>query len=320
MTPAVAALAAAGAVELFNASMRSRPWSGVLALGVAATGVWAYVLLRRTPGWNPWLAWTVAALTAVAVLALLAAHLVRMRSEPPDQSAEQSERTVPGRMRGVGGRAARLIVIAGVAGLVAGLAGPAAYAAATAGHRTNGNIPTAGPSGSGMGFPGGGRMPGGARPPAGMPAMGGRMPDLPSGFPGGGTARGGTGGPPGGQGGVNGNVSSGMLAYLDKHRDGAAWLLAVGNSQQAASLILRSGQPVISMFGFTGSDHAMTVQKLQALVKAGKLHYVLAGGGFGGPGGGSSAVTSWVTKNCTAVKPADYGDSSSSAQSLYRCG
>ena len=123
-----------------------------------------------------------------------------------------------------------------------------------------------------------------------------------------------------------GDVSGAMLTYLKNHRGGATWLVAVSNSQSAASIILQTGQPAISMFGFIGSDHAMTVQRLQQLVRAGKLHNVMVGGGGpggGGFGGGNSAVTSWVTKNCTAVKPADYGGSSSSTQtggSLYRCG
>jgi hypothetical protein len=67
----------------------------------------------------------------------------------------------------------------------------------------------------------------------------------------------------------------------------------------------------------------MTAQKLQQLVKAGRLHYVMTGGGRAAPGEGNSEVTSWVMKNCTAVKVSEYGGSSSSAQnggSLYLCG
>ena len=129
-------------------------------------------------------------------------------------------------------------------------------------------------------------------------------------------------------------VSSQLVSYLEKNQNGATWLVAVSDSQSAASIILQTGKPVISMFGFTGSDRAMTAQKLQQLVKAGKLHYVMTGGGFaggrGGPGEGNSEVTSWVTKNCTAVKVSAYGGSSSSGQnggsstqsggSLYLCG
>jgi 4-amino-4-deoxy-L-arabinose transferase-like glycosyltransferase len=116
-------------------------------------------------------------------------------------------------------------------------------------------------------------------------------------------------------------VSSQLISYLEKNRDGATWLLAVPSAQSASSIIIQTGQAVIAMGGFTGSDPAMTVEKLQAYVKAGKLHYVMTGGA--GPGGdGSSSVTSWVSKNCTALKPATYGVSTStqSNQTVYRCG
>jgi hypothetical protein len=118
-----------------------------------------------------------------------------------------------------------------------------------------------------------------------------------------------------------GQVSSQLISYLEKNRDGATWLLAVPSAQNASSIIIQTGQAVMDMGGFTGSDPAMTVEKLQAYVKAGKLHYVMTGGG--GPGGdGTSSVTSWVAKNCTAVKPATYGVSTStqSDQIVYRCG
>jgi hypothetical protein len=42
----------------------------MLPAASAITGSWAFVLLRRTPSWNAWLAWTVAGATVVAVLAL----------------------------------------------------------------------------------------------------------------------------------------------------------------------------------------------------------------------------------------------------------
>jgi 4-amino-4-deoxy-L-arabinose transferase-like glycosyltransferase len=295
MAPAVAALTGIGAVELSGAYCRNRAWSWVLPVSVAATGAWAFVLLRRTPNWNSWLAWTVAGLTAVAVTGLLTARFGH-------------------------GALTRLALLAGIAGLVAGLAGPAAYATSAASSHTNGTNPMAGPNSGDMGFPG---MHGGRIPDGGGQLPGGQMPG------GRGGGRAGGGGP-----GMGREVSSQMVSYLKKNQNGATWLVAVSNSQSAASMILQTGKPVISMFGFTGSDRAMTAQKLQQLVKAGKLHYVIAGGGFGGgqggPGRGNSEVTSWVTKNCTAVKASEYGGGSSSTQnggsstqssaSLYRCG
>ena len=70
MAPPIAALTGIGAVAFYQACRRSGRWSLLLLAAIAGTGGWAFVLPRRTPSWNPWLPWAVAAATAVAVLAL----------------------------------------------------------------------------------------------------------------------------------------------------------------------------------------------------------------------------------------------------------
>ncbi|WP_420076416.1 ArnT family glycosyltransferase [Streptomyces sp. JL3001] len=192
------------------------------------------------------------------------------------------------------------------------------------------------------GFPGGrqggGQMPGGGNgqapdgagdggAPAGANSSVGEGGTPPNGSGTGGTAPGGTdtgsGTRPGGAGGgfggggMGGGASSELIAYLKKHQDGAEWLLAVSSSQSAAQLILSSGEPVISMWGWSGSDKAMTLARLKELVKKGELHYIQIGGGGmgGGPGGGgdvSTEVTEWVQKNGTAVKESEYGSTTGS--------
>lgn len=134
---------------------------------------------------------------------------------------------------------------------------------------------------------------------------------------------------------MGGGASSELTAYLKKHQDGAKWLLAVSSSQSAAQLILDSGEPVISMWGWSGSDKAMTLARLKELVEKGELHYVQVGGGGmgGGPGGGSgvaSEVTQWVREHGTAVEASAYGgvsqstsgsdadDGADNASSVYR--
>jgi 4-amino-4-deoxy-L-arabinose transferase-like glycosyltransferase len=113
-----------------------------------------------------------------------------------------------------------------------------------------------------------------------------------------------------------------MADYLVKNRGGARWLVAVSSAQEASSLILETGEPVIAMGGFTGRDPAMTVDKLQEYVQSGQLRYILIGEGRGGPGGGgSSEVTAWVKENGTLVDASAYGGSSSTSSSsaqLYR--
>jgi 4-amino-4-deoxy-L-arabinose transferase-like glycosyltransferase len=339
--PPIAALTGIGAVALYRAYRRSGWWSLVLPLAVAVTGAWAFVLLRRTPGWNPWLSWTVLAATVVTVLILVLGRVRRF-----------------GRVLG-----RRLLIPAGVAGLIAGLAGPAAYAATPLSHAANGTNPVAGPTaGGGFGGPGGAV---GGR--GGFPGFGdGTRGDYPGGGPGSGFGRPGSGpgtgaagaggqgrayrdegfggggfgdgghrdanpgeggfrlGGAGGTGGLGGEVSKQLISYLKADRDGATWLVAVQGSQEAAGIILQTGGiPVMAMGGFTGTDAAPTVAQLEQYVKQGKLRYVLTGGrgGFGGGGNGTvGAAVSWVEQNCSAVPASAYGGSATGAQALYRCG
>jgi 4-amino-4-deoxy-L-arabinose transferase-like glycosyltransferase len=184
----------------------------------------------------------------------------------------------------------KVAAVALAASAVAGLAGPAAYAVTPLQSQVNGSNPTAGPSTGGMGgFGGPGGMPGGQFP--------GRAPgqdsgaERPSGFM---------------RGGPGGGVSDSMAKYLVANQGTATWLVAVSSAQQASSLIISTGKPVIAMGGFTGSDPAMTVDRLQELVASGQLGYVMPGGGNGGgPGRGNPEVTSWVQQNCTAVDGQD---------------
>ncbi|MET7570670.1 glycosyltransferase family 39 protein [Streptomyces sp. NPDC005492] len=351
LAPGIAALCGGGGVMLWRAFRGGDArWSWVLPAGLAVTGIWAIVVLRRASGWNTWLWPTVGVLMVLAIVGLFV-------------------------FRTGSGNRARLLTASVVAAIIAALAGPTAYAVTPAassgsGGGMGGTNPTAGPStgggmgggpgggtrggfGGGEGGPGGsqanGEAPGGMTPGGGgtgeLPQGGGAPSGAPSGaaggaaggqpggttgeFPGGGTAPGGTGTAPGGDtgstggtrggfggggGGMGGTTSSALISYLEKHQDGAKWLLAVSNSQSAGQLILSTHKPVISMWGFTGSDQAMTLAKLKELVKKGELHYIqLGGGGMGGNSTLNTEITAWVQKNATAVKESAY-DKSATAE------
>jgi hypothetical protein len=242
--------------------------------------------------------------------------------------------------------------VAGVAGLIAVLAGPAAYAMSPLSKTIEGSNPLAGPTaGGGLGGFAGGY--GAGRDGTGRAGTGLDGTGLD------GTGLDGTGGPvgtdgrdgagrtggAGGFGGLGGGTASKQLiSYLEAHRDGATWLVAVQGSSAAASIILATdGIPVMAMGGFRGTDPAPTLAQFEQYVKQGKVHYVLTGGrgGFGGGGGAGtvSSVTSWVEQNCTAVPASAYGGTGGSgtggsgsatsggtgtaagaAQTLYHCG
>ncbi|MFK0281027.1 ArnT family glycosyltransferase [Streptomyces sp. NPDC090499] len=296
MAPGIAALAGAGGVLLHQAFREgsAAKWGWVLPVAVGAGAVWAVVLLQRVSGSGT--VYTVAEAVvalggAVAVAGLLAGRFMKRQ---------------------------RLLGLATVAAVVALLAGPAAYSVSAAtSASTNGTNPTAGPStGGGMGG-GGGQRPSGSAPsgtrsgtaPSGTASSGSSgsqsmgQPPTATGSTGSGSGTDSAGQSQSGRtsGGMGGGsqVSSAMITYLKKHQDGATWLVAVATDQTASSIILESGQPVISMGGWSGSDNAMTLAKLKSLVKAGKLHYVVVSSDGGQ--GTDSQIATWVKKHGTAV-------------------
>jgi 4-amino-4-deoxy-L-arabinose transferase-like glycosyltransferase len=85
------------------------------------------------------------------------------------------------------------------------------------------------------------------------------------------------------------------------------------NSKSAASIILATNDPVMSLGGFSGRDPILSVDQFAALVKSGQLRYVLLGGGGGGPGpggqGSGGAISQWVQANGTLVPATQIGGS-----------
>jgi 4-amino-4-deoxy-L-arabinose transferase-like glycosyltransferase len=83
------------------------------------------------------------------------------------------------------------------------------------------------------------------------------------------------------------------------------WAAATVNSNNAAGYQLGSGEPIMAIGGFNGTDPAPTLAQFEKDVAEGKIHYYIAsgGGGFGGGGAGSgdaSQITSWVESHFTA--------------------
>jgi len=293
LAPAIGAVVGMGSVLLWR-HRRNVFAALTLAATIAVSAWWSYTLLGRSADFLPWLRWVVLAGGIVAALGMLAAL------------------RLPARIA---------LATAGLA-LAAVLAGPAAYAVQTASEPHTGSIPSAGPASQGGGFGGrggGGRGQRGAFPGGGMGAPGG------GGFPGGGTQQGGAtqgGGTPGGTaqgGGMRGGggmggllnaatVSDQMKSLLDANADQYTWVAAAVGSQNASGYQLATGDPVMPVGGFNGSDPSPTLAQFQQYVADGKIHYFIGGGGFGGGRGGtssggsnySSQIAEWVAANFTS--------------------
>ena len=158
--------------------------------------------------------------------------------------------------------------------------GPAAYTLNTVATPHLGSIPTAGPVSS-QGGPGGGTR--GGFGPGGTDRDG-------AGFPGGTPPQGMGQTRPGGGMGEAGSASTAVVQLLQADQGSYRWAAATTGSQGAATYQLASGQPVMAIGGFTGSDPSPTLAQFQAWVAAGDVHYFVAGGGFGGGRGGQRHV------------------------------
>lgn len=103
-------------------------------------------------------------------------------------------------------------------------------------------------------------------------------------------------------------ADSALVQYLLQNQNGAAWLVAVDSANESAAIQLTSGQPVMAIGGFNGSDTPLTLEQFKQLVADGKLKYYAASshGHGGGPNGGNSEITNWIKKNGKVV---NYGGS-----------
>jgi 4-amino-4-deoxy-L-arabinose transferase-like glycosyltransferase len=113
-------------------------------------------------------------------------------------------------------------------------------------------------------------------------------------------------------GGTGTNASQAVYDYLLANRGSADWIVAVQGANEAAQIELATGQPVMAMGGFTGTDPAPTLAQLQEYVGSGRLRYVIVGGaggpggpGNGGPGGGrgtTGEIAQWVASHGSLVE------------------
>ena len=131
LAPAIAAVVGISVSELWRGKEYLTPRI-VMAVMAAATGVWAYVLLDRTPDWTPWLRWVVL-VGSIVVASVIAVGVHKL---------------------------GRLTAVVAIVATLFGLAAPAAFAIYNVTHPHGGPGTMSGPARDG-GFGGGPGGPGG---------------------------------------------------------------------------------------------------------------------------------------------------------------
>jgi hypothetical protein len=323
LAPGIAALVGIGASLWWRHRLG---WAGrsVAAGALAVTAVWAFILLDRTPHWLPWLRWMViVAGLAGAGLLLAGPQLASLARSRRSRLALAVAPLALALVAGLAGPAAYALdtVSTTYTGSIpsagpqsGGLGGgPGGGGPGGAGALRGGPAGQAGSSRTGTGTTGGGTtgtVPGGGSGTGTPPGGSGSGRTAPGGTGSGGTAPGGTGtasragglGGPGGSGGGgagglagNTTVSKTLVKLLEQDASKYKWVAATEGSEGAAPLELASGDAVIAIGGFNGTDPWPTLAAFEALVAKHEVHYYIGQGSenFGG-GHGSSAIASWV--------------------------
>ena len=315
LAPAIGAIVGIGATTLWKVR---REWSARVAM-IATLGLtvwWVLRLLDRSPKWHPYLSDALIAAAIVvavgivvasarrAVMASVAILAVIVGLAAPAASSVTTARAVHNGPLPTSGPATS-----------GGRFGPGGFGPGRFGARLTPKplkvIRSLRKQFQGAGGVTGGTFPGG--PPGGFPA------GPPGGFPGG--TAGGTGGTPGGgavPGGAGGGPTGGrgggifgsptpgkaVTTLLEHARTGGyRWAAATIGATNGAGFQLASGQPIMAIGGFNGSDPTPTLAKFKHYVADGKVHYFISSN-FGLPGGGQTGtgttISQWVQSHFAA--------------------
>jgi 4-amino-4-deoxy-L-arabinose transferase-like glycosyltransferase len=100
------------------------------------------------------------------------------------------------------------------------------------------------------------------------------------------------------------------VAFLEANRGDARFLLATLSARQAAPVIIRTGEPVAALGGFSGTDPIVTPQTLARMVDQKQVRFVMLGGarmnGFATTAGGADGLTAiedWVRQHGIPIDP-----------------
>ncbi|MGG4143314.1 glycosyltransferase family 39 protein [Paenibacillus algorifonticola] len=100
-------------------------------------------------------------------------------------------------------------------------------------------------------------------------------------------------------------LNEAALAFLKAHNTGEKYLFATNSYSTAAPYIIDSGENVIILGGYSGSDPVLSVDRLKALVAAGELKYFLVSQGGRG-GSNNNELTQWITSHGKQVESSEW--------------
>ena len=109
-----------------------------------------------------------------------------------------------------------------------------------------------------------------------------------------------------------------LIQFLEANKKNEKYLVAVPSAMTYASdLILKTGEPVMTIGGFSGSDKIITLEQFKQLIAEGAVRYAVVSSG-GHMGGGSTEsnsnndIMNWITANGKPVSDSEWKDPTTS--------
>ncbi|BAQ12392.1 dolichyl-phosphate-mannose-protein mannosyltransferase [Clostridium botulinum B2 128] len=98
-----------------------------------------------------------------------------------------------------------------------------------------------------------------------------------------------------------------LIEFLKSHKTNEKYLLVTSSTNGYASdIIINTGESVMALGGFFGTDKVITLDEFKKLVNNGEIRYVMVGG-MGG--NSSSDIMNWVKENGKVVSESEWKDS-----------
>lgn len=97
-----------------------------------------------------------------------------------------------------------------------------------------------------------------------------------------------------------------LIEFLQSNKTNEKYLLVVSSANEAQDIIINTGESVMALGGFSGSDKILTLDEFKKMVTKGEVRYVMVGGMRGRDS--SSDIMNWVKENGKIVPENQWKD------------
>lgn len=117
--------------------------------------------------------------------------------------------------------------------------------------------------------------------------------------------KGGPGGAPRGQDGWGEGIDSGinrkLISYIEQNSSGEKCFFMTSDTSVAESYIITAQKAVVAIGGFNGNDSALSLERLQRMIKNREVKFFLIGSRQDRGQGANSEALNWIRSNCKEV-------------------